>query len=757
MPSMAAHRTGDPGAAVRKRRPASLVLVLLLMLPWLGMSRPVAALDGETLTYEDLVGLITTHDVRSIDELLPLLPADYRAEYTLMHTSLSLQPATFEFPRVIMTGPRATLVIAFNGDPQAVRYNVLEIIQFREAGAPAAPPNPATPPRGFEFREIVFSDLHPPAPPQYRPANQQLCRSCHGDPEPRPNWEIYGEWPGAYGSSVDQVPNVAGDITRFFNNAPPPCPTPNVECAGYSPAPFQLRPMAYRPYLVEVCGDCSGCMFECRPTCATSECLPGRTDVQPALAAERDGLLQFVAGYQTHPRYRWLEQVEEHYAVVGNHYDGRNNAVLSTRFSKLNFQRLAERYRGGSPVSQTYTRTKHLVTLLLTRCLQDWGSSSIQRSHYLPPGFSHLVPHGFRMDTKCPALEPSTYGKCNYDRIFAALGFDTLHWPTSFFPDLNRSLAVTALGTRPEAAWLYWIRARDVGGLGPYVNDTSPATCTTPQQDHQAEGQTACTAEIPLAAGKADLNACLTLAGVAKQQLGAWANPPATAACCVGDCDCDGTVTVPELVAGAGIALTGSSVNGCLAMDYDVSDVLTVNELIQGVANLLYGCPGAGAASAASSTSMPMELALGNGAGCRGRQDVPVAVALTEGLGLAAGGQMDVLYDPAALTFSHCSNTGLAGMQDHEVLTALPSAPPAPAGTMRLRVMIKPTNDGPIATFENGLLAWCYFDVRSDAPVGDSPLLTEQAFGSDVDGTAMPTTATGGKIAITSSCGGSGC
>jgi hypothetical protein len=67
-------------------------------------------------------------------------------------------------------------------------------------------------------------------------------------------------------------------------------------------------------------------------------------------------------------------------------------------------------------------------------------------------------------------------------------------------------------------------------------------------------------------------------------------------------------------------------------------------------------------------------------------------------------------------------------------------------------VLIKPRNAAPIASFANGLLAWCYFDIRSDAPVGDSHLVTERAFGSDADGADMPTTATGGKIAITSSC-----
>jgi len=450
----------------------------------------------------------------------------------------------------------------------------------------------------------------------------------------------------------------------------------------------------------------------------------------------------------------WLEHLEEHYAVVASHYDGRNNAVLSTRISKLNFQRLVERYRGGTPVTSTYTYTKHLVALLLTRCLQDWGSSQIERSDYLPPGFSNLVPLGFKMDTQCDANQAISHGKCNYDRIFGTLGYDTLHWPTSLFPETNRSLSVTALDTRPEAAFLYWLRDRDPGDLGPHVSVTSSSNCTTPQVDHQELGRTACTAEIPMVADKADQNACLSLAAVAKQRLSQWPDPPASAVCCIGDCDCNGEVMINELVASTNVALGLASVNSCLAVDYDVSDEVTISELIRAVSSKLAGCASS-SLMAASASSAALELALGNSSQCRGAPTA-VPVALTDGLGVAAGGQMDILFDTAALTFSHCTNQGLNDMEAHEVATSLPTTLPAPSGKTRLRVLIKPKNDVPISTFQNGLLAWCHFDVKSNTPVGDSHLLTERAFGGDAFGMDMLTTTSDGKVTITSSCGG-GC
>ncbi len=751
---MAVRRTGEREMNVPRRVPACLVGVLALLLAgWFGMGVRAAALDGETLSYEDLVGLVSAHDVRSIEELLPLLPQDYRSEFTLMHDSLSLQPSTFESPRVIMTGPRATLVIAFSSDPEAFRYNVLEIIQFREDGAPGDPPNPATPARGFEFREIVFSDLDPPGPPAFGPANPPLCFSCHGGSDPRPNWEVYSQWPGAYGSSVDQVPlPFPGDIARFFGTAEAPCPTPDQGCFAYSSAPFAFRPFHYQGFLLEACGDCSQCMFECGQSCLTTECLPGGTDVQPELEAESDGFLQFLASYQADPRHMWLENVPAHYAVVGNHFEGRNNAVLTTRFAKLNFQRLVERYRGGSPVSDTYTHTKRLIAFLLTRCLQDWGSLGIERSDYLPPGFSNLVPLGFEIDMQCDASQLSTYGKCNYDQIFGALGYDTLNWPTSFFKEVNRSFSVPALDVRPATAFLYWLRDRDLGDIGTYIEDTSPPTCTTPEVDHLEHGRTSCTAEITLTGGNADQNACTALATAARDDLSQWLDPPATVACCVGDCDCGGTVTIGELITSVNILLGTNSVNSCLPIDHDISDGATVNELILAVdAALDPPCSapsGAGASAGAPASNATLDVP--NTSGASG-QSVTLDITLsTTGIS-AAGAQLDLLYPATVLSAGSVSsswdpgvsvsNCTLASSLDPEEHQVAVSDRPTGTSLRQLTVAVVPKFSGTIQNLPNGTIASCTFQIASSASPGTYQVYlvapgASDAFGGAVDATA---------------------
>jgi hypothetical protein len=68
-----------------------------------------------------------------------------------------------------------------------------------------------------------------------------------------------------------------------------------------------------------------------------------------------------------------------------------------------------------------------------------------------------------------------------------------------------------------------------------------------------------------------------------------WALPLAS---CVGDCSGDGVVTVDELLLGIGIGLARSPASHCAAFDPNIDAVVDVNEIVQGVGNLLEGCDG---------------------------------------------------------------------------------------------------------------------------------------------------------------------
>jgi hypothetical protein len=147
-------------------------------------------------TYEDLVALIQGQGLTSIEEVLPKLPAELRSGYALMRKSRSLQFASAENPRVILYGLDATLTCAFSGDPTQPRFDTLECFQFRENE------------RLFDFREIQFpTAANGLGHVVFSGSNVSTdghtqCATCHGA-DPRPNWDAYARWPGAYGSDDD--------------------------------------------------------------------------------------------------------------------------------------------------------------------------------------------------------------------------------------------------------------------------------------------------------------------------------------------------------------------------------------------------------------------------------------------------------------------------------------------------------------------------------------------------------------------------
>ena len=67
---------------------------------------------------------------------------------------------------------------------------------------------------------------------------------------------------------------------------------------------------------------------------------------------------------------------------------------------------------------------------------------------------------------------------------------------------------------------------------------------------------------------------------------------PCAAQTCVGDCDGDGTVSIAELITGVNMALGNAPVDDCPAFDALADRQVTINELIEGVANASRGCPG---------------------------------------------------------------------------------------------------------------------------------------------------------------------
>jgi hypothetical protein len=161
--------------------------------------------SGGDFTYEDLVRLIqqSTPPIHSIDELISHLPKEMRSNFVLMHDSKSIQPGDLKHPRVIMSSFSGKLACAFSTG------EMLECYQFRDQGS------------RFDFRAIDFSQAASTSSgggvlfseSNQSPDGKIQCTSCHGK-DPRPNWEAYKVWPGAYGSHDDSMFKGEDDAER---------------------------------------------------------------------------------------------------------------------------------------------------------------------------------------------------------------------------------------------------------------------------------------------------------------------------------------------------------------------------------------------------------------------------------------------------------------------------------------------------------------------------------------------------------------
>ncbi len=164
--------------------------------------------DGPNFTYDKLLYLLNdkTKKIETIDELLNAIKKEYPEYlkfYTLVYDSLSLHEASFQYPRAIIFGPDAKLILTFNGEQKQRGFSQLEIMRFVENEGM----------RKFEFREITFKkeadkSISFDSQENYRisPPNgdEQKCLACHRA-SPRPIWDTYFRWPGVYGSNDDSL------------------------------------------------------------------------------------------------------------------------------------------------------------------------------------------------------------------------------------------------------------------------------------------------------------------------------------------------------------------------------------------------------------------------------------------------------------------------------------------------------------------------------------------------------------------------
>lgn len=136
----------------------------------------------------ELINFIECKKIKSLEDFLPNLSQNYKANFVLMRSSKSLQPTNDDqSPRVIMHGRQ--LLLAFNEVS-----NSLELIEN-------------TSNHDFKFKRINF--------PKNKADPIVLKENCAGCHNGRPLWGQYREWNGMYGGDQENIPTGSLEMVAY--------------------------------------------------------------------------------------------------------------------------------------------------------------------------------------------------------------------------------------------------------------------------------------------------------------------------------------------------------------------------------------------------------------------------------------------------------------------------------------------------------------------------------------------------------------
>ena len=165
----------------------------------------------ENLSCSELTGLLKSNQPSSWEEALQAIrktKSKYLARTIYgFETKMTFDGATLTYPRAIVYGGDAKMILNFGGNKRHKGFERVEALCFNDSQ------------NKFEFAEIVFpkeapapeviSDLTPEEKASkyvWIPGGRGVreCAKCHDHPA-RPIWDTYALWPGFYGGADDTL------------------------------------------------------------------------------------------------------------------------------------------------------------------------------------------------------------------------------------------------------------------------------------------------------------------------------------------------------------------------------------------------------------------------------------------------------------------------------------------------------------------------------------------------------------------------
>ncbi len=163
-----------------------------------GLSGPAGAHGPTDRVRSGLFDAISASKLTTIEQVIGVLPAEYKEHYVLAYAGRGAQSSTAANPRVISFGDDAHLILTFNGSLTQSDYDMLELAEFNQAASE------------YEYSFITL-DGHSASRSQTNPAR---CTSCHGA-RPRTIYNDYPSWPGFYGSNSEARLNSPDEVRAF--------------------------------------------------------------------------------------------------------------------------------------------------------------------------------------------------------------------------------------------------------------------------------------------------------------------------------------------------------------------------------------------------------------------------------------------------------------------------------------------------------------------------------------------------------------
>jgi hypothetical protein len=210
-------------------------LTLFSLMIFVGNAFAGSFLDPE-MSCADLKNQIVAQQIKKVDDVLPLLPSEYKKNTVLVYDSHALKThlVSFATPRMIFFNEDGSMILTVSRDPGA------QVIQSGGDSIELSCFNKKT--WVYEFFDIPFDSKNVPFVDFQPTKNPEVCLKCHGS-NPRPILQDYNAWPGFYGSFSQGGSAGHGSIEKkeflkFIENAPKLARYNQIDLSLVKPNPF---------------------------------------------------------------------------------------------------------------------------------------------------------------------------------------------------------------------------------------------------------------------------------------------------------------------------------------------------------------------------------------------------------------------------------------------------------------------------------------------------------------------------------------